>query len=80
MSIKVMTQVWELDLPRSEKLIALALADHGDDDGAHIYPSVARIAWKTGYSERQVQDILRALEARGLIRVVAYPNGGRGKD
>ena len=79
MSIKVMTQVWELDLPRSEKLIALALADHGDDDGAHIYPSVARIAWKTGYSERQVQDILRALEARGLIRVVAYPNGGRGK-
>lgn len=79
MSIKLVSQVWELDLPRNEKLIALALADHGDDDGAYIFPSVPRIAWKTGYEERQVQTILRALEARGLIRVVAYPKGGRGK-
>jgi hypothetical protein len=57
----------------------LALADHGHDDGSHIHPSVSYLAWKTGYTDRQVQTILRRLEAKGLIEPVAYATGGRGK-
>ena len=78
MSVKLMGQVWEMELPRGEQLVMLALADHGEDDGSQIFPSVARLAWKTGYKERQVQNILRSLEAKGLIEAVAYPQGGRG--
>jgi hypothetical protein len=78
MSAKLMGQVWELDLPHGEQLVMLALADHGEDDGSQIFPSVDRLAWKTGYKTRQVQNILRALESRGLIEKVAYPLGGRG--
>ena len=33
MSIKIMSQVWELDLPHNAQSIFLALADHADDDG-----------------------------------------------
>ena len=36
MSIRVMTAVWELDLPSREKLIALAFADHCNDQVSAI--------------------------------------------
>ena len=78
MSAKLMGEVWSLDLPQHEKLVALALADHGEDDGSQIFPSVARLAWKTGYTERRVQQILRSLEEKGLIEPVAHAQGGRG--
>lgn len=79
MSGKLVGQVYDLDLPHNEQSIMLALADHGHDDGSHIHPSVPYVAWKTGYTERQVQTILRRLEAKGLIEPVAYATGGRGK-
>jgi hypothetical protein len=78
MSIKLMTMVWDLDLPHDQQLILLALADHADDDGYHCYPSVAYIGWKCGYSERAVQRILRKLETAELITVRRYRKGGRG--
>jgi len=76
---KLVGQVYDLDLPHNEQSIMLALADHGHDDGSHIHPSVSYLAWKTGYTDRQVQTILRRLEAKGLIEPVAYATGGRGK-
>lgn len=79
MSGKLVGQVYDLDLPHNEQSIMLALADHGHDDGSHIHPSVSYLAWKTGYTDRQVQTILRRLEAKGLIEPVAYATGGRGK-
>lgn len=79
MSGKLVGQVYDLDLPHNEQSIMLALADHGHDDGSHIRPSVGYLAWKTGYTERQVQTILRRLESKGLIEPVAYATGGRGK-
>ena len=33
MSIKLMTRVWDLNLPSAEKFVVLALADHAHDDG-----------------------------------------------
>lgn len=69
MSGKVMGAVWELDLPHSKQLVLLALADHADHDGNNVFASVGLIAWKTGYSERQVQRIMHECEADGLLKV-----------
>lgn len=75
MSVKVMSQVWELDLPQNEKFVLLAFADHSDDDG-RCYPSIRRVAWKTGYDGRQVKRIISKLRERGLMQILknAQPN------
>jgi biotin operon repressor len=77
MSIKVMSAVWELNLPQNQKLVLLALADHANDEGV-CYPSVGRVAWKTGISERQVQRIVQKLRAAGLVVLLRNAQGGRG--
>lgn len=67
MSVRMMALVWEADLPRDQKFILLAYADHANDDGYNVFPSVPRIAWKTGYSERQVQRITSNLVKVGIL-------------
>jgi hypothetical protein len=76
MSAKVMGLALEADLPRPEKFILLALADHSKEDGSDVYPSVARIEWKTGYSERQVRSIIDRLESRGILQIVHHGGSG----
>lgn len=78
MSVLVMTHVFKrYPAGGGEMLLALALADHSDDDGRSIYPSIRRLAEKTRQSERTVQYQLRKMEAMGwLIRV--SDGGGRG--
>ncbi len=74
MSVKTMGRVWELNLPHSHMLVLLALADHADHEGANIYPSVGLVAWKCGYSERQVQRIMSELVESGvLVKVSTKP-------
>jgi hypothetical protein len=68
MSVKVMGLVWDSDLPRDQKFILLAYADHADHEGRDVYPSVPLVSWKTGYSERQVQRITGEL-VQALIMV-----------
>lgn len=63
-------------MPRDEKFILLAYGDHADHDGGNVYPSVALIARKTGYSERSVQSISRKLEREG--RLVLDGKGPKG--
>lgn len=79
MSIKIMSAVWDLDLPRDEKIVLLAFADHADDDGV-CWPAVERIAQKCGYSPRSIQRKLGPLQDRGLL-VEMDPAfvGGRGQ-
>lgn len=69
MSIKLMSQVWEKELNHSEQAILLAMADFADDDGRNCYPSYKRLAWKTGYSERQVARIIKGLCAQGILSI-----------
>jgi hypothetical protein len=76
MSVKIMAQVWELDLPHNAQSIFLALADHADDDG-YCYPSVGRLAWKTGYGVRQVQRTLKDLRDQKLAIPTGSVAGGR---
>lgn len=70
MSVKIMGMVWDLkksQVNRDEKYILLAYADHASHDGTNIFPAVATIAEKTGYSERSVQMITRSLNRRGFL-------------
>ena len=69
MSIQVMTQVWQSNLPPEQKYILLKLADYADDDGGHVYPSVATVARLTGVSERTVQRHLSAMREVGILEV-----------
>lgn len=70
--------VFSLKLPRAQREVLLALADHAEDNGTGAHPGVARLAWKTDLSESQVQRHLRALEQLGVIEAVAHVHGGRG--
>ena len=78
MSAKISGLVWELQLPREEKYVLLCLADHADHEGNNVYPSIGLIAWKSDYSERRVQELMRRLERRGLL-VKVDEHFGRGK-
>lgn len=76
MSVKIMGLVWDCDLPRNEKNILLAYADHADHDGNNVYPSIGRIAWKTSYKRRMVINITHNLVKKGiLVRMGEGPNG-----
>ena len=67
MSVRVQTYVWQLDLPPSHKLIAIALADHCHDDGSEARPSRALLVKKTGLSEATLRRSIKDLIEWGVI-------------
>lgn len=70
-----MALVWERDdLDPYERLVMLSLADHADDEGT-CYPSISRLCKRTGMKERGVQNVVRRLDEKGLVRVAK--NEGR---
>lgn len=75
MSVKVMGRVWDLKLTPAKQMVLLALADHAAHDGSSVKPGVPLIAWKTGYSERQVQRIMRDLEKDEILVKVQEVRG-----
>lgn len=70
MSIKLMSEVWTLEVSRSEQTILLALADWADDSGQSVRPSVALLAWKTDFSERAIQSWLKKFRTSKALIVV----------
>ena len=75
MSIRVMTAVWDMDLPAKQKLVALALADCANDEG-EAWPSIATLARKCGCDRRTVQRNLREIEKLGFLTRKEVPNKG----
>ena len=73
MSIQVSARVWALrDLPPTEKLVLLKMADCADDDGGNAWPSVATLGRACGnLSVRAVHKVLVKLKHRGLLQVQA---------
>ena len=71
MSIYQIIRVWEHEFDHPEQSIMIALADHADENGEHIFPGVHRIAWKTDYEERQVRRIIAGLKDKGILVLVA---------
>jgi len=67
MSIRVQNYVWQLQLPPSVKLVAIALADHAHDDGTEARPSQALLMAKTGLSKMSVRRAIIHLTETGVI-------------
>lgn len=61
-----MSQVWQLELPDSEKIVLLALADCANDEGG-CWPSMATLAKKCSKTDRTVQAAIKALVAAGHL-------------
>lgn len=57
---------WQLDLPDSQKIVLLALADCANDEG-HCWPSMATLAKKCSKGERTVQGVIKKLVDDGHI-------------
>lgn len=67
MSVRVQTYVWQLTLTPTQKLVAIALADHCHDDGSEARPSQRTLMNKTGLSERTVRGTLQELVRLGVL-------------
>lgn len=71
MSVLKMSEVWKMDLPPNEKLVAMMLADRCDEQGEQVYYSVRTIAAACSMTDRNVQLILSKLLAKGVLEVRA---------
>lgn len=60
MSVRVMSLVWQLELPDSQKIVLLALADSANDEG-HCWPSMASLVRKCSKGERTIQGVIKQL-------------------
>lgn len=67
MSIAISSRVWKTNLPASQKLVALALADHANEKG-ECWPSIKKISDKCGLNERTVFRNLNLLEKGGVVK------------
>ena len=77
-----MNWVWNLDntiVSSVYKVTLLALADHCDDSGV-CYPSIKRLAEKTGLSRSTINSHIKKLQVSGVLPVlpVYEDNGSRG--
>jgi len=71
------TVVWKRDFGTlTRKVIAARLADHADDEGRGIWPSVERVAAQCNTSTRTVQRTLAGFVDEGILKIVS--EGGRG--
>lgn len=61
-----MTDVWAIDLPDSQKIVLLALADCANDEG-HCWPSMATLSKKCSKGERTVQGVIKDLVKAGHL-------------
>ena len=71
MGYELERKVWESGLKRALKPLAARLARYADDrTGQRAYPSVGRVAWELGVTDRAIQKNLRRLEHMGVIRKI----------
>lgn len=65
-----MSAVFECEtMTSTQKLVALALADHCHDDGTEARPGMARLRAKTALGERAVQRTLQSLLRDGFLTI-----------
>ena len=72
MSYRLQPLIWNTDMKPGQRFVMLALVDYADDNGRNIYPSIETLSKKTGYSERNVQRILKSLEVELESAVAAF--------
>lgn len=82
MSIALMTEVWRLDMPTTDKMVLLALADAANDDGVTWMALESRegvkldLLRKTSLSRRAVQGALSRLCDAGYLSRTDRPGKG----
>lgn len=74
MSLKQMLKVWEHEFDANDQQTMFALADHADDDGRNIYPSLARVAWKLGVHRDTARRRVQKLRSSGVLVMVTPAN------
>jgi hypothetical protein len=74
-SVRVMSLVWEINLPDSEKIVLLALADCANDEG-QCWPSMATLARKCSKTDRTVQAAMKSLVTAGHVTRIEVPGRG----
>lgn len=79
MSVNLMSAIFETDFfdlkdgegnitkASTAKLVLLAMADHANDEGEGIYPSVERMCKKTALSAQTIRNTWDALKYNGII-------------
>jgi hypothetical protein len=81
MSFEQMVKVWEHDFDHPQQAVMLVLANDADEFGKCIRIALARVAWKTGYTPRQIERIILTLKGTshvpGILRQVAPANMAR---
>ncbi len=70
-----MTAVWALDLPDSEKIVLLALADCANDEG-HCWPSIRTLTVKCSKTDRTIQTAIKSLVVAGHLTRREVPGKG----
>jgi DNA-binding transcriptional regulator YhcF (GntR family) len=70
-----MTEVWKTNLPTTEKMVLLVIADHASDDGTNAYPSQRTIATKASISVRTVQRCVNNLVASKYLQMDKHAGG-----
>jgi len=73
MSGRLTGLVWESGLKSQLKPYAAVLAGFAADDGSRVRPSIARLAWMLGKTERQVQAAMADLRKTGVL-LVRFPH------
>ncbi len=76
MSIKIMASIFAMQgITSSKKLVLLSLADHANDEGHSVYPSIDRTAQRTGLTSRGVRKIVKELVNDGFLIPVVKSHG-----
>jgi hypothetical protein len=75
MSVTLMAAVWKVQLPDSEKLVLLALADCANDEGA-CWPSMKTLTEKCSKSDRTIQAAIKDLVSKGHLTRIERPGKG----
>lgn len=70
-----MAVAWASGLPPTDRLVLLALADWANDQN-RCWPSMPRIAEKTGLDGRTARRVMQRLEAAGFITTERRPGKG----
>lgn len=75
MSIKFISAAFAAEaLKPTPRFVLIALADHANDRGL-CYPSISRLARRTGFSGRAIQTAIKHLRETGYVEV--KPNAGK---
>ena len=77
MSTTLLARAYQVPLPPCEKAVLVYMAFCARDDDGSCYPSLERIARRTGFKRRSIQLARVQLVALGHLKLRAYPKGGR---